>query len=123
MSGTGLLRAFEKPAPRVGDQPSGIDDGLPGGRQGFDRICLAGRAVDDFPLRDIELVSHAPLTPGAAITRRPRLTAFCRKIRANPSATMTRRWPTRVETACSREEPQPKFFPASRMLPGPPAGL
>ena len=66
ISGASLLRAIDEPAPRVRDQPSGIDDGLPGGRQGFHRICLARRAVDDFPLRDLTIVSDAPPYPGCS---------------------------------------------------------
>ena len=55
---------------------------------------------------------------GAVTTRRPRLMAFWRKIRAKLSATTTSSCPCSVETACSREEPQPKFFPATITEPG-----
>jgi hypothetical protein len=42
-------------------------------------------------------------------TFRPRLTEFWRKIRAIPEATIVNSYPLNVETACSRDEPQPKF--------------
>ncbi len=55
---------------------------------------------------------------GQMIVRRPRLIAFCRKIRANPRAMTTRPWPLIVDAACSRDEPQPKFWPPTMTLPG-----
>ena len=55
---------------------------------------------------------------GQTIMRRPRLMPFWRKMRAKSRATMISSGPLRHDTACSREEPQPKFFPPNRMLPG-----
>ena len=49
---------------------------------------------------------------------RPRLIAFWRKIREMSLATIVSSHPLRQETACSREEPQPKFFPPTRTEPG-----
>ncbi len=59
----------------------------------------------------------AASTPGAVTRWRPRLIAFWRKIRAKLWATIVSSCPLSAETACSRDDPQPKFFPATMMLP------
>ena len=69
-------------------------------------------------LLHLDLVALGRLDAGGRITRRPRLMAFCRKMRAKLLATTISSWPFRQDTACSREEPQPKFLPATMTLPG-----
>ncbi len=53
------------------------------------------------------------------MTGRPTLTAFLKKMRANDSATTATTPPAsrRATTACSRDDPQPMFLPATMTDP------
>src|ERR1017187_4391414 len=74
------------------------------------------------PIRSISSSSpleHARLASGATTAGRPRLIAFRKKMRANDWA-MTAPAPANFSAAaaCSRLEPQPKFFAATMNSPG-----
>ena len=119
LAASGLAGLLQHALARVGDQAAGVDDGLARLRQRHDGEALPARLVRRP--RSAATSSSSPALAsisGTVTTCRPRLIEFCRKIRAKPFATIVSSWPLRHEQACSREEPQPKFLPATITLPG-----
>ena len=80
-------------------------------------VC-AGRSTASAPWRRRGAPRRAARgRPASTATgSRPFFIAFCLKMSANDGATMARRpQPTSAQGACSRDEPQPKLAPATRI--------
>ena len=76
-----------------------------------------GRVIANGACIEVDLTaspSSIRSTAGQTTTGSPRLRAFRKKIRANDCATIPETpAPTNESGACSREEPEPKLWPAT----------